>query len=103
MSLPCFLSAEGCLFVAIMTDVQSCSFISRIFCLRRCGNFLQLSISTVVATVAALVSLYTLPKLFGLTGVWMSFGVFNSFRLAGVWIHQTKTGPLSESALVKAA
>lgn len=68
-----------------------------------CGNFLQLSISTVVATVAALVSLYTLPKLFGLTGVWMSFGVFNSFRLAGVWIHQTKTGPLSESALVKAA
>jgi len=64
-----------------------------------CGNFLQLSMSTVVATTAALISLNTLPKMFGLTGVWMSFGVFNTFRLAGVWLHQTKTGPLSESAL----
>ncbi|KAL3794989.1 hypothetical protein ACHAW5_002158 [Stephanodiscus triporus] len=67
-----------------------------------CGDFLQLSISTVVATVAALISLNTLPKIFGLTGVWMSFGVFNSCRLFGVWLHQTKYGPLSESALAKA-
>jgi putative MATE family efflux protein len=66
-----------------------------------CGNFLQLSISTVVATIAALISLNTLPKMFGLTGVWMSFGVFNSCRLFGVWLHQTKYGPLSESALAK--
>ena len=66
-----------------------------------CGNFLQLSLTTVVATVAALISLNTLPNLFGLTGVWMSFGVFNSFRLAGVWLHQTRYGPLSEKALAQ--
>ena len=66
-----------------------------------CGNFLQLSITTVVATIAALISLNTLPKMFGLTGVWMSFGVFNSCRLFGVWLHQTKYGPLSETALAK--
>merc|ERR1711966_12703 len=65
-----------------------------------CGNFLQLSMSTVIATTAALLSLNTLPKMFGLNGVWMSFGVFNSFRLAGVWIHQTKTGPLSKNAIL---
>jgi hypothetical protein len=57
---------------------------------------MQLSLSTVVATCVALVSLNTLPKLFGLTGVWMSFGVFNMFRLAGVWLHQTKLGPLAK-------
>lgn len=61
-----------------------------------CGNFMQLSLSTVVATCAALLSLNTLPKMYGLTGVWMSFGVFNSFRLAGVWLHQTKIGPLAK-------
>ncbi|KAL7437815.1 hypothetical protein ACHAXM_005849 [Skeletonema potamos] len=60
-----------------------------------CGNFMQLSLSTVVATCAALLSLNTLPKIYGLTGVWMSFGVFNIFRLAGVWLHQTKIGPLA--------
>ncbi|KAL7529245.1 hypothetical protein ACHAXR_002867 [Thalassiosira sp. AJA248-18] len=65
-----------------------------------CGNFFQLSMSTVVATVAAMISLNTLPKLFGLTGVWMSFGVFNTFRLAGVYLHQTR-GQLSESALAQ--
>lgn len=66
-----------------------------------CGNFLQLSLSTVVATIGALISLKTLPNMFGLNGVWMSFGVFNSLRLIGVWLHQTKYGPLSESALAK--
>ena len=94
------------------------------------GNFMQLSIGTVIATVASLISLNTLPKMFGLTvciglcvdvdcmsehflcythtylhsfekGVWMSFGVFNVCRLAGVWIHQTKNGPLSERELAK--
>jgi len=64
-----------------------------------CGNFMQLSLSTVVATIAALISLKTLPNMFGLTGVWMSFGVFNIFRLGGVWLHQTRIGPLSEKAL----
>eukprot|EP01082_Thalassiosira_pseudonana_P000670 g525.t1 g525 contig10:217420-219447(+) len=64
-----------------------------------CGNFLQLSLSTVVATIAALISLNTLPKTFGLSGVWMSFGVFNSFRLLGVWLHQTRFGPLSNNKM----
>ena len=31
------------------------------------GNFMQLSIGTVIATVASLISLNTLPKMFGLT------------------------------------
>ena len=98
------------------------------------GNFMQLSIGTVIATAASIISLNTLPKMFGLTvwlmlhtlsrvcmsqhfpftfislcltyihlkkGVWMSFGVFNVCRLAGVWIHQTKNGPLSERELAK--
>lgn len=63
------------------------------------GNFMQLSIGTVVSTIASIISLNTLPKMFGLTGVWMSFGVFNVFRLASVWIHQTKNGPLAERNL----
>ena len=63
------------------------------------GNFMQLSIGTVISTIASIVSLNTLPKMFGLTGVWMSFGVFNVFRLASVWIHQTKNGPLAERNL----
>ena len=71
-------------------------------CMVGCGDFLQLSLSTIVATVAALISLNTLPNVFGLTGVWLSFGVFNSFRLAGVWLHQTRYGPLSERAMAKA-
>eukprot|EP00804_Cyclotella_cryptica_P001997 CCRYP_007443-RD/>CCRYP_007443-RD protein AED:0.18 eAED:0.18 QI:351/0.85/0.87/1/0.42/0.5/8/4815/582 len=66
-----------------------------------CGNFLQLSLSTVVATIGALISLNTLPSIFGLTGVWMSFGVFNSLRLLGVWLHQTRFGPLANSNMEK--
>ena len=96
------------------------------------GNFMQLSIGTVIATAASIISLNTFPKMFGLTvrqmyvaafpfiprsniylyltlptcihlkkGVWMSFGVFNVCRLAGVWMHQTKNGPLSERELAK--
>lgn len=60
-----------------------------------CGNFLQLSLSTVVATSATVLALNTLPQKFGLTGVWMSFGVFNTLRLVGVLLHQTRTGPLA--------
>ena len=65
------------------------------------GNFMQLSIGTVISTIASIISLNTLPKMFGLTGVWMSFGVFNIFRLASVWIHQTKNGPLAERNLLE--
>jgi Na+-driven multidrug efflux pump len=67
-----------------------------------CGNFMQLSLSTAVATVGSLISLYTLPNMFGLTGVWMSFGVFNTLRFAGVWLHQTRFGPLANANMNKA-
>ena len=59
------------------------------------GSFLQLSFSTVVATVGCLWALKFFPPRVGLTGVWLGFGVFNILRLVGVWIHQTKNGPLS--------
>lgn len=61
-----------------------------------CRNFFQLSLSTAVATAATTVALQMLPRRYNLTGVWMSFIVFNFFRLIGVWLHQTRTGPLSE-------
>lgn len=66
-----------------------------------CGNFLQLSISTIIATVATLWALNAWPPIFGLTGVWMSFGVFNSLRLLGVWYHQFYHGPLANRNLKK--
>ena len=66
-----------------------------------CGNFLQLSLSTVVATAGTLWALRTFPPIYGLTGVWMSFGVFNSLRLMGVWLHQCRNGPLSPRKLKK--
>jgi multidrug resistance protein, MATE family len=58
------------------------------------GSFFQLSLSTVVATVGCLWALNTLPSRFGLTGVWMCFGIFNSLRLVGVLIHLFN-GPLA--------
>jgi MATE family multidrug resistance protein len=60
-----------------------------------CGNFLQLSLSTVIATIGCLWALNTFPQRYGLAGVWLGFGVFNSLRLAGVWLHQTYFGPLA--------
>ena len=65
------------------------------------GSFLQLSISTLVATMATLVALKSLPQKFGLTGVWMSFGVFNILRLAGVAVHQLYNGPLSKRIIAR--
>lgn len=64
------------------------------------GSFMQLSLSTVVATSFTLLGLNTLPARFGLNGVWMSFGIFNCLRLAGVTIHQLWTGPLSRRKAV---
>mmetsp|Transcript_13705 Transcript_13705/g.20047 ORF Transcript_13705/g.20047 Transcript_13705/m.20047 type:complete len:415 (-) Transcript_13705:488-1732(-) len=58
------------------------------------GSFLQLSMSTIVATLGILLALNKLPPIYGLTGVWMSFGVFNGLRLLGVLIHQRVSGPL---------
>jgi len=60
-----------------------------------CGNFMQLSLSTVVATAATLLALREFPKHYGLTGVWMSFGVFNTLRLLGVFLHQTRNAPIA--------
>jgi MATE family multidrug resistance protein len=66
------------------------------------GSFLQLSLSTVVATAGCLWALKVFPPMVGLTGVWLGFGVFNIIRLAGVWIHQTQNGPLSRRNVEKA-
>jgi hypothetical protein len=68
-----------------------------------CGSYLQLSLSTVVATMGCLWALRTFPPIYGLTGVWMAFGVFNSLRLAGVYLHQFVNGPLAPRALAKSA
>jgi Na+-driven multidrug efflux pump len=67
-----------------------------------CGSFFQLSVSTMVATAGTIIALNTLPKKYGLTGVWMGFGVFNTLRLLGVWIHQ-KYGPLARRNLPSAS
>lgn len=68
-----------------------------------CGNYLQLSLSTLVATAGCLLALKTLPQKYGLAGVWIGFGVFNTLRLLGVIIHQTRTGPLASKNLRKAS
>lgn len=60
------------------------------------GSFMQLSISTLIATLGTLVALKELPAKYGLTGVWMGFGVFNTLRLAGVAIHHFVNGPLAK-------
>jgi len=59
------------------------------------GSFLQLSISTLIATAGCLWALWFFPPRVGLTGVWLGFGVFNMLRLVGVYIHQRINGPLS--------
>lgn len=67
------------------------------------GSFFQLSLNTVVATAGCLWALRTFPPIYGLTGVWMAFGVFNVLRLAGVWLHQSYNGPLSPRNMAKSA
>jgi MATE family multidrug resistance protein len=66
------------------------------------GSFLQLSISTLVATIGCLWALWFFPPRVGLTGVWLGFGVFNTIRLAGVYIHQRMNGPLSPRKIAEA-
>jgi putative MATE family efflux protein len=66
-----------------------------------CGNFMMLSLSTIVATLACLQALRVFPANYGVTGVWMGFGVFNTLRLAGVWLHQTRIGPLARRKIRK--
>eukprot|EP00543_Licmophora_paradoxa_P002497 CAMPEP_0202456938 /NCGR_PEP_ID=MMETSP1360-20130828/14086_1 /ASSEMBLY_ACC=CAM_ASM_000848 /TAXON_ID=515479 /ORGANISM="Licmophora paradoxa, Strain CCMP2313" /LENGTH=297 /DNA_ID=CAMNT_0049076897 /DNA_START=75 /DNA_END=964 /DNA_ORIENTATION=- len=55
-----------------------------------CGNFFQLSLSTVIATTGCIWGLNAFPPKYGLAGVWMSFGVFNMLRLLGVMLHLTR-------------
>jgi len=64
-----------------------------------CGSFMQLSLSTLGATIATLLALNKFPMSYGLTGVWMSFGVFNSLRLLGVFIHQRINGPMTPKSM----
>ena len=66
------------------------------------GSFLQLSMSTVIATVGCLWALRAFPPIYGLTGVWMGFGVFNILRLGGVFLHQRFNGPLAPKNIEKA-
>jgi MATE family multidrug resistance protein len=68
-----------------------------------CGDFMQLAISTIVATAGCLVALNIFPRQYGVTGVWMGFGVFNILRLAGVAVHQFQTGAISTSSMKKAS
>eukprot|EP00594_Rhizosolenia_setigera_P006931 CAMPEP_0178950594 /NCGR_PEP_ID=MMETSP0789-20121207/6743_1 /TAXON_ID=3005 /ORGANISM="Rhizosolenia setigera, Strain CCMP 1694" /LENGTH=614 /DNA_ID=CAMNT_0020631345 /DNA_START=369 /DNA_END=2213 /DNA_ORIENTATION=+ len=60
-----------------------------------CGNFLTLSLTTVVATIGILAALQVFPQKYGLAGVWMGFGVFNILRLSGVILHQKRIGPIA--------
>ena len=62
-------------------------------------SFLQLSLGTLVATAGVLWALQVFPPKYGLTGVWMGFGVFNTIRLLFVAIHQFMNGPLSRKRL----
>jgi Na+-driven multidrug efflux pump len=59
------------------------------------GSFLQLSLSTVIATAGCLWALKVFPPIYGLAGVWMGFGVFNVLRLGGVFLHQRVNGPFA--------
>ncbi|KAG7368709.1 MATE efflux family protein [Nitzschia inconspicua] len=59
------------------------------------GSFLQLSLSTLVATIGCLWALWFFPPKIGLAGVWLGFCFFNVIRLIGVYIHQRINGPLS--------
>jgi len=60
-----------------------------------CGNFMQLSLSTAAAAVGCIATIKALAPKFGLTGVWLGFGVFNFIRLLCVWLHMSYTGPLA--------
>jgi len=66
------------------------------------GSFLQLSLNTAMATAGVLWALNVFPKKYGLTGVWIGFGVFNTIRLIGVFIHQVCNGPLAKRNIEKA-
>lgn len=61
-----------------------------------CGDFLQLSLSTSLASLGCVGAIKALTPRFGLAGVWLGFAVFNVIRLLCVWVHQRYTGPLAQ-------
>ena len=64
-----------------------------------CGDFLFLAISTIIATAGCVAALNVFPQEYGVTGVWMGFGVFNVLRLIGVAIHQFYASPIAPRKL----
>jgi len=64
-----------------------------------CGSFMQVSITTVIASAGCMWALSTFPQVYGLSGVWMAFGVFNTLRLAGVLWYQFRSGPFASCNL----
>lgn len=68
------------------------------------GSFLPLAIGNIVATAGMITSLKLLatPETFGLTGVWLSFTIFNSIRFAAVALFYQRNGPLAPRNILKA-
>ena len=60
-----------------------------------CGDFLQLSLCTAIASVLCLATINSLSERLGLTAIWIGFGVFNGSRLIYVWLHQYLFSPLA--------
>lgn len=89
-----------CLFFVSNTwTLKRCKYTGLVFIgegvMSGCGDFMQLAISTIVATAGCLAALNVFPKQYGLLGVWMGFGVFNLLRLSGVAIHQFHTSTIA--------
>ena len=61
-----------------------------------CGDFMQLSISTALASIGCVSAIKGTTARYGLNGVWLGFAAFNGIRLLGVFLHQTYTGPLAK-------
>ena len=66
------------------------------------GMFLPLALNNVAAATGMVFALKILSAKYGLNGVWLSFGVFNGIRLAGVIIHQVFLSELSARKMKKA-
>ena len=60
-----------------------------------CGDFMQLSLSTVLASIGCVSAIKATSPRYGLTGVWIGFAFFNGIRLLCVFLHQVYTGPLA--------
>lgn len=61
-----------------------------------CGDFMQLSLSTVLASIGCVSAIKFASPRYGLTGVWVGFAAFNGIRLVCVLLHQAYTSPLAK-------